>query len=117
MPQGSPFTIKTSDCLPLAAKAARKNLGLVRDQYSRGTVDITKLLDAQNAALAANETAANAVYVFLIDLVNIQRAVGQFDYFMYAEEREAWFQRLQAFFTKAGVTPFRKKSLIPRHEK
>lgn len=96
-----------------AAEAARKNLGLVRDQYSRGTVDITKLLDAQNAALAANETAANAVYVFLIDLVNIQRAVGQFDYFMYAEEREAWFQRLQAFFTKAGVTPFQKKKSHP----
>ena len=88
-----------------AAEASRKNLNLVVDQYSRGTVDIIKLLNSQNAALQANENAANAVYVFLIDLINIQRAAGQFDYFKSQEEREAWFQRLVAFFEKLGVPP------------
>ena len=33
-----------------------------QDQYSRGAVDIIKLLNSQNAAIAANEAAANAVY-------------------------------------------------------
>ena len=88
-----------------AAEAAQKNLDLVIDQYSRGAVDIIKLLNSQNATLTATESAANAVYEFLIDLMGIQRAVGKFDYFLYAEERTAWFERLQAFFERAGVTP------------
>lgn len=91
-----------------AAEAAQKNLELVGDQYSRGTVDIIKLLDSQNAALAANEAASNAVYDFLIDLMNVQRAIGRFDYFVYEEERIGWFQRLQSFFAKAGVPPFKE---------
>ncbi len=88
-----------------AARAAQKNLELVVDQYSQGSVDIIKLLNSQNAALTANEAAATAVYEFFIDLMRIQRAVGQFDYFLYQEERAAWFTRLNAFFEKAGVTP------------
>lgn len=88
-----------------AAEAAKKNLELVVDQYSRGAVDIIKLLNSQNAALTATESAANAVYEFLIDLMNIQRAVGKFDYFLYEEDRAAWFDRLRSFFDKAGVAP------------
>ncbi len=88
-----------------AAHAAQKNLELVVDQYSQGTVDIIKLLNSQNATLTANEAAATAVYEFLIDFMRIQRAVGQFDYFLYKEDRAAWFTRLNAFFKKAGVTP------------
>ena len=96
-----------------AATASRKNLKLVLDQYSRGVVDIIKLLNSQNAALTANEAAANAVYDFLIDLINIQRAVGKFDYFLYAEDRESWFNRLNAFFADAGVTPSQKTQKSP----
>ena len=88
-----------------AAEAARKTLDLVIDQYSRGAVDIIKLLNSQNNALTANLNAANAVYNFLIDIIDIQRAVGQFDYFVYAEERASWYQRLDAFFVKAGIDP------------
>ena len=86
-----------------AAEAARKNLDLVIDQYSRGAVDIIKLLNSQNAALTANLNAANAVYNFIIDIIDIQRAVGQFDYFVYSEERAQWYQRLEAYFAKAGI--------------
>ena len=71
-------------------------------------MDIIKLLDSQDAALAANEAASNAVYDFLIDLMNVQRAIGKFDYFVYAEERIGWFQRLQSFFAKAGVPRFKE---------
>lgn len=58
-----------------AAESARKNLDLVVDQYSRGAVDIIKLLNSQNAAIAANEAAANAVYDFLIDLIDRKSVV------------------------------------------
>ncbi len=84
-----------------AATAARRNLDLVTDAYGRGVASVTDLLDAQNAALLADLGAANATYDFLIDLMRTERAAGTFDFFQTADEREAYFQRLEAFF--AGI--------------
>lgn len=86
-----------------AASAAQKTLDLVRDQYGRGAVDIIRLLNSQNAAVTASETSANAVYDFLIDLMGIQRAIGQFDVFIDPDQRAAWFERLQTSFQRAGI--------------
>jgi outer membrane protein len=90
------------------AEASGKNLELVTDSYMRGVVSIVDLLDAQNTALLANEDAENAVFKFLIDLMRVERAVGRFDFFMTPDDREAMFQKLEAFFEKAGVQPRRK---------
>ncbi|ABA90238.1 periplasmic substrate-binding protein and efflux pump, RND family, outer membrane protein [Syntrophotalea carbinolica DSM 2380] len=79
------------------AQAAAKNLELVTDAYSRGVVSILELLDAQNASLIAEQSAANAVYDFLLDLMAVQRSLGQFDFFLSAGQREQWFQRLELF--------------------
>jgi outer membrane protein len=84
-----------------SAEAAHKNLDLVTDSYSRGVVSIIDLLDAQNAALSADLNAANAVYNFLIDLMNVQRASGKFDFFTSPEERNEWFRMLDEFYNKA----------------
>ena len=86
-----------------AAEAARKNLELVTDAYRSGAVAIVTLLDAQNAALVAEEAAANAVYGFLIDLMRVERAIGQFYFFRTEQEKEAHFKRLEEFYQKAGV--------------
>ena len=86
-----------------AYDAARKNLILVRDQYSSGIVDIIKLLNSQNAALVANLDAANAAYNFLIDIINIHRATGSFSYFESAESLEGWYQRLKDYFQEKGI--------------
>jgi len=83
-------------------------LELVTDAYSRGAVDIIRLIDAQNAALVASLAEENAVYDFLIDFMNIQRTVGTFDIFMSKEEREAWFGRLESYFEKVGASPGRR---------
>jgi outer membrane protein TolC len=83
-----------------AAEAAHKNLELVTDEYSRGVVSIIDLLDAQNAALSADLNAANSVYNFLIDLMNVQRAAGKFDFFTSPAEREEWFRMLEEFYNK-----------------
>ncbi len=91
-----------------AAEAARRNLDLVTDQYVRGVVSIVDLLDAQNRALTADQRAENAVYDFLVDLMNVQRAAGQFDFFMSPAQREDYFRRLEEFFKKAGVKPRRR---------
>jgi len=86
-----------------AAEAARKNLELVTEAYRSGAVAIVTLLDAQNAALVADEAAANAAYGFLIDLMRVERAIGQFYFFRTEQEKEAHFKRLEEFYRKAGV--------------
>lgn len=84
-----------------AADAARNNLELVTDSYSRGVVSIIDLLDAQNAALSADLNAANSVYNFLIDLMNVQRAAGKFDFFTSPADRDEWFRTLDEFYREA----------------
>lgn len=87
-----------------AAEAASRNFDVVADAYTQGAVDIIDLLDAQNAALIANEVAANAVYDFLIDLMTVQRAVATFDFFRSEEEREDFFRRLDSYMVEEGMT-------------
>jgi len=79
-----------------AAEAANKSLDVVRDAYSRGVVSVVDLLDAQNAALVSDLGTADAFYTFLIDLVAVGRAIGQFGFT--AEERDAFFERADAYF-------------------
>ncbi len=88
-----------------AAEASANNFRLVQDSYSRGAASIIQLLDAQNAALVAEQLAASAVYDFLIDLMGVERAAGRFDFFTSEEERDAFFQRLETYFEGAGEPP------------
>lgn len=87
-----------------AAAAAMENFNLVTDAYGRGAVSILDLLDAQREALSANLDAANTVYDYLIQLMQMQRAIGQFDFFVSEHGRRDWFERLDAFFRTQGVT-------------
>ncbi len=86
-----------------AARAASRNYELMLDAYRQGTVTILDLLDAQTEALNANLDAANAVYVYLITLMEVQRSVGQFDFFLSASGRQTWFDKLDTFFKQGGV--------------
>ncbi len=43
------------------------------------------------------------VYNFLVDLIRVQRAIGQFAIVMEQEERAGMHQRLEEFFMEAGV--------------
>jgi outer membrane protein TolC len=88
----------------LAAEAASKSLEVVENAYSRGVIAILNLLDAQNTALVADLAAANAVYDFLIDLMAVERASGDYYFFETAEEREIFFQRLEDYFQKTENT-------------
>jgi outer membrane protein TolC len=88
-----------------AAVAAAQSLELVSDGYARGVVSILDVLDAQNAALTADLAAAASVYQFLIDLMEVERAISQLDFFMSPEAYEAWFQRLDDHFESIGIAP------------
>lgn len=76
-----------------ASRAARQNLEIVQDSYTRGTVSIIDLLDAQNASLIADNQAANAGYDFLIDVVRVGRAIGKYYFLASQEERDAFRAR------------------------
>ena len=88
-----------------AAGAARRNLALVTDAYEQGVLSILDLIDAQNAALVAEQSAATAVYDYLIDLMDAHRASGRFGLFMEPAELAAFTDRLRAFFRDAGYEP------------
>ena len=83
-----------------AADAANRNLQLITDSYVQGIKSIIDLLDAQNQALAADQGAANAVYNFLIDLMGVQRAMGEFILFQPEQERKDWRARAEEFLQK-----------------
>jgi outer membrane protein len=86
-----------------AADAAENNYVVVRDAYSRGTVSILDLLDAQNASLVAGLRAATAVYDFVYALMDVERAAGRFDFFLTPQDQADWFNRVAHFFAKRGV--------------
>jgi outer membrane protein TolC len=85
----------------LAAEAANASLTLVEDAYGRGAATIIDLLDAQNNALIADLTAATSVYTFMIDLLELERAVGKLALQMTDEERDDFLSRLRAYFERA----------------
>ncbi len=80
-----------------AAEAARKNLEIVTESYSRGTVSILELLDAQNFDLVAEQVAASSVFDFMIDMVNVERAVGKFWFMRSLQNKESMLEKLEQF--------------------
>jgi outer membrane protein TolC len=90
------------DLANASAAAAEKNLELVSDSYAQGVIGILALLDAQNRALVAKQAAANAIFTYLIDLMGVQRAVGQFDYYRSPQERQEFLSRLRQFYQENG---------------
>jgi len=83
-----------------AADAADENLSLVTDAYRTGTVSVTELIDAQNAALAAELRAVDARYAYMIDVVDIFRSTGDFTLLVDPGSTEEWFQQVEAYIAE-----------------
>ena len=62
---------------------------------------IIDLLDAQNAALRADQAAANANYDFLRDLIRAERAASSFPFLFSTLERDALIDRMKTFFANS----------------
>ncbi|MDJ0656008.1 MAG: TolC family protein [Xanthomonadales bacterium] len=86
-----------------SAKAARANLDLVADQYAKGAVGVTELVDAQDASLQADLAAAESRYAFLVDFVEVLRAGGSFDLLMAPAKRVAWINEVSEFYRSHGA--------------
>lgn len=78
-------------------EAALQTLTLVTDSYTRGRSNYIDLIDAQSSYLTERLAAANASYEYLLDLIELQRAIGFFDYAASNETRDEWFERLNRF--------------------
>lgn len=82
-----------------AATAARNNLSLVTDAYSRGVISIIELLDAQNTATISELDAENSIYNFMADLLSVQRAIGKLDFSKPANAKQLLRDEFNAFLT------------------
>ncbi len=80
-----------------AAEAAKKNYQLIATSYAEGAVRIVDLLDAQNAWIQSDQVAADSIYDFVIDWINVQRAVGWFQLLMSKEDQREFVQRVHAY--------------------
>jgi outer membrane protein TolC len=82
----------------ISSEASSKNLSIVREMYSEGLASITDLLDAQNAALIAELLSTSAQFNFLIDVMNVQRAIGEFIYTYNVEQQNKFIERLEEYY-------------------
>lgn len=77
-----------------AAEAAEKGLDMVKDAYAQGVVSIVTLIDAQTQAQIAQEAATDILFDYLLKLMQVQRGVGQYDFFRSQKENEDFKSRL-----------------------
>jgi outer membrane protein TolC len=83
-----------------AAEASRQNLDVVQEKYAEGILNVTDLLEAQNQSFTSDQAAAISVYQFLVDLIDLQRAVAWFE----AEKTDAELDELAAAIRRALST-------------
>ncbi|MDW3192339.1 MAG: TolC family protein [Cytophagales bacterium] len=83
-----------------AEEATVKNFELVQDAYSQGSVLITQLLDAQNAAISSQLNSANVIYQFLIDLLTMERATGSYYMLLTTDQRTDFESELASYFSQ-----------------
>lgn len=83
-----------------AEDAVVQNFDLVQDAYSQGSVLITQLLDAQNAAISAQLNSANAVYQFLVNLLTLERVTGSYYMLMTDEQRAQYGADIVNYFSQ-----------------
>ena len=62
-----------------------------------------RLLDAQNASVVADEAAANAEHDFLVEVMNWQRRVGQFEVLLSPAEKAALAEKIKQYVQADGA--------------
>lgn len=81
-----------------SAEFAQKSLELVKDSYSKGTVSVVELADAQNNALVAEHNAINSVYDYLLSMLQLERAAGQFRILQSETERQSYLDSFRTIY-------------------
>lgn len=83
-----------------SAESAAKNFKLVQSNYKAGSVNITQLIDAQQAALAAQLASAISIYDFISANLQIEYALGFFSMFQTEQELADFQNRFLEYVSK-----------------
>lgn len=78
-----------------SAQSAQQNFALVQEYYKQGLVNITQLIDAQQAALEARLAAAFSIYEYIQAHLQLELSMGTFTQFMSPEQQADFSRRLQ----------------------
>lgn len=85
-----------------ALTAAEKNYAATREKYAQGAATILNLLDAQSALLRQRQQESIAVYTYLQQVVQMQRAIAWFEFEKNTTQKQQWSKMLSTFMT-SGV--------------
>jgi len=88
----------------MAARTSGENLEIVTELYSQGAVSVVDLIDAQNAALGSELSAAQAIYIYLGDVMEVLRVTGDFSLMLEPQSAAIWFEQVNDYFLAQGVT-------------
>ena len=83
-----------------ASQASNENFKIVQDSYAQGLVSVTNLVDAQNAKVQTELGLVNATYQFILDFMEVERAIGFYYHLSTTGEQAAFFDRLTAYMMK-----------------
>ncbi|MEM6720683.1 MAG: TolC family protein [Bacteroidota bacterium] len=77
----------------ISEETAKESLELTQTSYANGAVNIVQLLDAQNNYLSAQLARANAIYNYLISILELERNLGYYFLLNTPESNTAFRQR------------------------
>ena len=83
-----------------ASEAAEKNFEIAQDSYQQGLLNITSLIDAQNASLQAEINSTNASFTFIGDFLAMERSMGYYHFLATDVEKESFYRRFFEFMFK-----------------
>lgn len=83
-----------------ASQAARKSLDISTNLYAAGSITVTEILDARNAALSAELANSISRYNFFISAVNLERAIGKYNIFASEEDKAQDMKTLERVIGK-----------------
>jgi outer membrane protein len=87
-----------------ASRTSGENLEIVTELYSQGAVSVVDLIDAQNAALGSELSAAQAIYIYLGDVMQVLRDTGDFTLMLDPQYAAIWFQKVDDYFQAQGLS-------------
>jgi outer membrane protein TolC len=79
---------------------ASENLAMITDKYAEGKASVTDMIVAQQDKITKERDAVTAVYDFLLNLVNFDRAVSNFYFLALPEERKKWLNGLYKYLSE-----------------
>ena len=97
----------------LSADAARKTMDLTAKAYMAGASDILSVLDAQRQVTVAELDVSNSVFMYLTDLMDLQRAMGRFVWLETDEQTAAFLERLDTYVSMHALTAKPAAHLLP----